>query len=58
MAGVTADALFSDEQRQQVLQVVPVVATLTPPAHSPVAVEKGLAGSGGQFGGGGASGKF
>jgi hypothetical protein len=58
MAGITADALFSDEQRQQVLQVVPVVATLTPPAHSPVAVEKGLAGSGGQFGGGGASGKF
>ena len=31
-AGFTADPLFSDERRQQILQTVPVVAAFTPPA--------------------------
>jgi hypothetical protein len=57
-AGFTADALFSDEQRQQLLQTVPVAAAFTP-AAPPVAVDKpGFAGQGGTFGGGGASEKF
>jgi hypothetical protein len=56
-AGFTADALFSDEQRQQLLQTVPVAAAFTP-AAPPVAVDKpGFAGQGGTFGGG-ASEKF
>jgi hypothetical protein len=55
-AGYTADALFADE-RQQLLQTVPVVAALTPGAP-PAAPEKGFAGRGGEFGGGGASGRY
>ena len=31
--GFTADALFSDERRQQMVQTVPVVAAFTPAAH-------------------------
>jgi hypothetical protein len=57
-AGFTVDPLFSDERRQQMLQTVPVVATVTPSAVTPVAAEKGFAGSGGTFGGGGAGEKF
>lgn len=55
LAGFTAEALFSDERRQQALQVVPVVAAFTPaaPADRP-----GFAGEGGKFGGGGATEKF
>ena len=57
-AGFTADALFSDERRQQLLQIVPVAAAFTP-AASPAAVDKpGFAGQGGTFGGGGASEKL
>ena len=56
--GFTADALFSDDRRQQMLQTVPVVATFTPTAHVPATEEKGFAGRGGAFGGGGASDKF
>ena len=55
-SGFTADALFSDERRQRALQIAPIVATFTPGA--PVGEEKGFAGGGGQFGGGGASEKF
>jgi hypothetical protein len=56
ISGFTADVLFSDERRQRVLQIGPVVATFTPPS-APLAEEKGYAG-GGRFGGGGASEKF
>ena len=35
VAGFTADPLFSDERRQQALQLVPVVTALTPPAAAP-----------------------
>jgi hypothetical protein len=56
--GFTADALFSDERRQHILQTVPVVAAFTPAAPAAAAEEKGFAGRGGTFGGGGASGKF
>jgi hypothetical protein len=55
ISGFTADVLFSDERRQRVLQIGPVVATFTPPS-TPLAEEKGYAG-GGRFGGG-ASEKF
>jgi len=55
IGGYTADPLFSDEQRQQALQIVPVVATFTPAAGA--AEDKGL-GGGGRFGGGGATEKF
>jgi hypothetical protein len=55
ISGFTADVLFSDERRQRVLQIGPVVATFTPPS-APLAEEKGYAG-GGRFGGG-ASEKF
>jgi len=55
VAGFTADPLFSDEQRQRALQVIPVVATFTP---GPAAAEKGFGGEGGRFGGGGATEKF
>ena len=57
IAGFTADPLFSDERRQQVLQIVPVVAALTPEARTP-APDPGFAGEGGRFGGGGAQEKF
>ena len=57
IAGFTADPLFSDERRQQVLQVVPVVTALTPGARAPAA-EPDFAGEGGRFGGGGAQEKF
>ena len=56
--GVTADALFSDERQQQLLQAVPVVAAFTPAVDSPAADEPDFTGRGGTFGGGGASEKF
>jgi hypothetical protein len=56
--GFTADPLFSDERRQQMVQTVPVVAALTPAAHVATTEERGFAGRGGAFGGGGASDKF
>jgi len=56
ISGFTADVLFSDERRQRLLQIGPVVATFTPPS-APLTEEKGYAG-GGRFGGGGASEKF
>jgi hypothetical protein len=56
IAGFTADTLFADERRQQALQIVPVVAAFTAPAAVPE--EKGFAGGGGRFGGGGAGEKF
>jgi hypothetical protein len=58
VAGFTADALFSDERRQRILQTLPVVAAFTPAAPAPAADDKGFAGGGGTFGGGGASEKF
>jgi len=57
IAGFTADPLFSDERRQQVLQIVPVVTAFTPEARAP-APDPGFAGEGGRFGGGGAQEKF
>jgi uncharacterized membrane protein YgcG len=57
IVGFTADPLFSDERRQHALQIVPVVAAFTPAPPGP-AEEKGFAGEGGRFGGGGASEKF
>ena len=57
IGGFTADPLFSDERRQQVLQVVPVVTAFTPEARAP-APDPGFAGEGGRFGGGGAEEKF
>lgn len=56
-AGFTAEPLFSDERRQQALQVLPVVATFAPAARAP-GPEPGFAGEGGRFGGGGAQEKF
>ena len=56
IAGVTADPLFADERQQRAFQIVPVVAAFTAPATAPE--EKGFAGGGGRFGGGGAEGKF
>jgi len=58
IAGFTADPLFSDERRQQALQIIPVVAAFTPPAPGPAPGEKGFGGGGGEFGGGGAGEKF
>jgi len=55
IAGFTADPLFSDGQRQQALQIVPVVAAFTPAANSPTAEEQGFAAGGGRFGGGATS---
>ncbi len=57
IAGFTADPLFSDERRQQVLQIAPAVAAFTPEAR-PSAPDPGFAGEGGRFGGGGAQEKF
>jgi hypothetical protein len=57
IAGFTADPLFSDERRQRALQIVPVAAAFTPAPSAP-AEEKGFAGEGGRFGGGGATEKF
>jgi len=56
--GFTADALFSDERRQQMLQAVPVAAAFTPAAHVTPRAEEGFAGRGGAFGGGGASDRY
>ena len=56
IAGFTAEPLFSDERRQHVLQMVPVVAVFTA-APAQAAGEKGI-GGGGRFGGGGADEKF
>ena len=56
--GFTAEALFSDERRQQMLQTVPVVAAFTPAAPAQPAEDKGFVSGGGRFGGGGASDKF
>jgi hypothetical protein len=58
IAGFTADPLFSDERRQNALQIVPVVAAFTSAAPGMAAEEKGFAGGGGKFGGGGAGEKF
>ena len=58
IAGLTADPLFSDEQLQQALQMAPVVASFTPGAPVRPPEEKGFAGGGGRFGGGGAQEKF
>ncbi len=55
--GFTAAPLFTDERRQLTLQVVPVVATLSPSGSSPSDQPKSL-GAGGAFGGAGASEKF
>jgi hypothetical protein len=57
-AGFTADVLFSDERRQHILQTLPVVAAFTPAASAAAGEEKGFAGRGGAFGGGGASDKY
>ena len=57
VAGFTADPLFTDERRQQALQVVPVVIALTPPAATPTH-DPGFTAEGGRFGGGGAQEKF
>ena len=56
IAEFTADPLFTDERKQQALQIVPVVAAFTAPAAA--AEEKDFASGGGRFGGGGASEKF
>jgi MFS family permease len=58
ISGLTANHLFVDERRQRALQIVPVVAAFTPPAPGQPAEEKGFAGGGGRFGGGGAGEKF
>jgi hypothetical protein len=58
IAGFTADPLFSNEQRQHALQVVPVVAAFTSTAPGPAAQEEDFTGGGGKFGGGGAGEKF
>jgi len=55
IGGFTAEPLFSDERRQRTLEVIPVVAALTPAA--PVD-RPGFAGEGGRFGGGGATERF
>jgi hypothetical protein len=57
LAGFTAEPLFSDERRQQALQIMPVVATFAPGVRAP-GPEPGFAGEGGRFGGGGAQEKF
>jgi hypothetical protein len=57
VAGFTADPLFSDERRQQVLQVVPVVTAFTPPTATRTQ-GPGFTAEGGRFGGGGAQEKF
>ena len=57
VAGFTADPLFSDERRQQALQLVPVVTAFTPPAATP-AQDPAFTAEGGRFGGGGAQEKF
>jgi hypothetical protein len=56
LAGFTADPLFSDERRQDALQIVPIVAAFTA-APGQAAADKGI-GAGGRFGGGGADEKF
>ena len=56
-AGFTAEPLFSDERRQQALQILPVVTAFAPGAGTP-GPEPGFAGEGGRFGGGGAQEKF
>jgi hypothetical protein len=56
-AGFTAEPLFSDERRQQALQILPVVTAFAPGARTP-GPEPGFAGEGGRFGGGGAQEKF
>ncbi|MFI5374216.1 MAG: hypothetical protein ACHQ8D_06265 [Candidatus Rokuibacteriota bacterium] len=56
-AGLTAEPLFSDERRQQALQILPVVTAFAPGARAP-SPEPGFAGEGGRFGGGGAQEKF
>jgi hypothetical protein len=57
LAGFTAEPLFSDERRQQALQILPVVTAFAPGARPP-GPEPGFAGEGGRFGGGGAQEKF
>ena len=55
IGGFTAEPLFSDERLQRALEVIPVVATLTP---APAVDRPGFAGEGGKFGGGGATERF
>ncbi len=55
--GFTAAPLFTDERRQLTLQVVPVVATLSPSGAPSTEPQKEFAG-GGTFGGAGASERF
>jgi hypothetical protein len=57
LAGFTAEPLFSDERRQQALQILPVATAFTPEARAP-GPGPGFAGEGGRFGGGGAQEKF
>jgi hypothetical protein len=58
IGGFTAESLFSDERRQQALQVIPVVAAFTPAAPDPAVEKKDFVGGSGKFGGGGAQGDF
>jgi uncharacterized membrane protein YgcG len=58
-SGFTAEPLFSDEARLRVLQILPVAATLSPSAPTPMkATEERFTPGGGSFGGGGASDRF
>ena len=57
-AGFTADPLFSDERRERAIEMVSVAAAFTPSAKPPGTEEKGFAGEGGRFGGGGATERF
>ena len=57
-AGFTADALFSDDRGQHVLQAVAAAATITPAAAAAAPPEKSFVPGGGASGGAGASGKF
>lgn len=55
-SGFTAEPLFSDEARAQLLQTIPVAATLSP--SGPTQTEEHFTPGGGSFGGGGASDRF
>jgi len=59
LSGFTAAPLFSDERRQQALQIAPVVAGFASPARPVTGTgDEGLTGEGGKFGGAGASERF
>ncbi|HZP35031.1 MAG TPA: hypothetical protein VFE48_00915 [Methylomirabilota bacterium] len=55
-AGFTAEPLFSDERRQQTLEMAGAVTTFAP--RTPAPPDEGFAGGGGRFGGGGAQERF